>query len=357
MTEVDVDKVMEELEQTTVGYAKLKVKPPTDKNSHWYKALVLLGEIEGEDPPPPPPPPPVQAAYGCPWNADSLGNLEIGKYAGRAVSYRFKAARAGQISSGRFFFIYRSGYGLGDGGDVRIEVCRDESGLPGTAVTSALITDPMGGNYRTVTWAPVPVTAGEILHLVMINVASDPVNNYVSVDDMYQSNPGSQMQPEVADSDLAVVWRFRTGDPWQLNRKHTPIFQVVYEDGSWQGQTYSDFRSSSGKTTLGSVTESISASATRSFTKVHARVQGTGTLTFDLAGKSVTVPANVPSKGWVSADLAVTLQAGQTYQLKLTSGGQLTIYPYEKGSAHGFKDPFPDGRGRSSSEDWPVYLT
>ena len=40
-------------------------------------------------------PPQRPELYGCPWAADSLGNLEIGKAAGRKVAYRFLAGHTG----------------------------------------------------------------------------------------------------------------------------------------------------------------------------------------------------------------------------------------------------------------------
>lgn len=49
----DIQKAWEHLQRTKTGYANLKVKPPTDKNSAWYKALVELGVIEPGTPPPP----------------------------------------------------------------------------------------------------------------------------------------------------------------------------------------------------------------------------------------------------------------------------------------------------------------
>jgi len=51
MATPDIGKAWEYLQETTVGYKKLAVKPPTDKNSYWYKALVELGIIEAEEPP------------------------------------------------------------------------------------------------------------------------------------------------------------------------------------------------------------------------------------------------------------------------------------------------------------------
>lgn len=48
---IDVDKVFAHLQKTKVGYVNLKVKPPKDKNSAWYKALVELGIIVPDTPP------------------------------------------------------------------------------------------------------------------------------------------------------------------------------------------------------------------------------------------------------------------------------------------------------------------
>jgi len=53
-------------------------------------------------------PPQRPELYGCPWGADSLGNLEIGKAAGRKVAYRFVAGHTGPIEKVVIFLVFRA---------------------------------------------------------------------------------------------------------------------------------------------------------------------------------------------------------------------------------------------------------
>jgi hypothetical protein len=75
----DIQKAWEYLQQTSVGYKNLKVKPPTDKNSQWYKALVELGIIT-----PAPPPAGMGAALRAAY--PPLSGLQVIDFGGQTLT-------------------------------------------------------------------------------------------------------------------------------------------------------------------------------------------------------------------------------------------------------------------------------
>lgn len=305
------------------------------------------------------PSPSSTTAYGNGWTADGLANLEIGKTSGRKIAIRFRAARSGTIASARVYLIFRAlGYYAGNGGQVRCELQADSGGVPsGVALAGSTITDPMAqGPFRTFTLG-ASVTGGQVYYLVFTNPASDPVNNYVSIDDL--SNAGAAAQP---DSDLAIVWKYDSTSAWTVNAQHTPIVQIGYGDGSAQGQGYIDALSSSGLvsvqgSTVAQETFTPAQSVTVSSVRLRARISGTpaGPLTVTLAGVSATVPASAfsTSYGWVSVPLAVTLPAGAAETLTLSApagSGSYQTFPYQKGAGNGLTaGVFADGHFVSGS--------
>ena len=91
--------------------------------------------------------------YGNPWSANGLANLEVGRFPGRMVSYRFRAAETADFTTAKVFFIFavfsERGYANGDGGQVRIELRPDDGSqnhFPDMTVaplTSVLLADPI----------------------------------------------------------------------------------------------------------------------------------------------------------------------------------------------------------------------
>ena len=107
----------------------------------------------------------IPDTYGCPWNADGLANLEIGKQQGRRISFRFRAEHSGELESAALYLVFRAlGYYHGDGGQVLLELQTDD-GTPehrpsGTVVASSLVQDPMAKWNRTFTFGKPPRLIG-----------------------------------------------------------------------------------------------------------------------------------------------------------------------------------------------------
>lgn len=190
--------------------------------------------------------------YGCAWNADGLVPLNIGRLADYKICIRFRAQHAGTFTEARFYFIFRKlGYYRGDGGEVLIQVQPDDGsdlhGPSGEVLASVHVPDPMAGKpLRKVTFdRPVTTETGKLYHFVFTNPAPDPLNNWVSLDQLYQKKNTPDMQPAVSDLDLAIVLRWND-PPWSVRHAHTPIYWIYYDDGSVFGQGYCDARSQSG---------------------------------------------------------------------------------------------------------------
>lgn len=314
----------------------------------------------------------VTGAYGTLLATDGLANLEIGKANGRTISYRFRATHTGNISTIGNFFVYRAGYFAGTGGQVRLSLQTDDgsvSHLPsGTVLASHTISDPMATNFRTFSLdTSAYLISGQIYHFVYTNPDSNPVANYVSIDDMYQASPGSQMQPTISDTDQALVWKYDTASSWTVNRNHTPIYIIHFNDGSTQGQGYIDALSGSGLQSIGASNQveeifTVSGSA-RSVSKVIMRLAKTGSSALTVTLKqgsttvtSVSVPASSISSSysWITANLpsSVTLDSGTSYAVVLSaSSNSYNVFPAQEGTSYGLSggNNFTDGRYSFSS--------
>ena len=312
----------------------------------------------------------VPDVYGCPWNADSLGNLQIGQYAGRKVSWRFRAKHTGTVQQAQIMLVFRApGYYGGDGGQLLLELQTDD-GSPdhvpsGTVLATSLVTDPMLQWNRTFVFDhSAQLEAGKLYHFVFTNPSPDPIHNYVSVDDMYTGRRVRNMQPGVADLDLAVVWKFSGTAAWEVNYAHTPIYSLPYTDGFRQGQGYRDVLSQSGLRPIAGgarVRETFTVSgSSRIVSQVWVRLHKTGSpgdlsvKLEDSAGAAV-VSASIPAAGigtdysWIGYAFPgnVTLRAGRSYNLELSApaGDAYEIFPLMDGIAYGFDCPelYADG--------------
>lgn len=69
--------------------------------------LSQLGYSGQKSQPKPEKQPPQSEIFGVGWTADSLANIEIGRFPGRSASYRFRAKHGGRVGKLRVFFIFR----------------------------------------------------------------------------------------------------------------------------------------------------------------------------------------------------------------------------------------------------------
>jgi hypothetical protein len=321
------------------------------------------------------------AFYGAGRGADSLANCTVGPY-GFVIAYRFVAEHSGPISQVRFYIISnKAGYAGGNAGTIQISIETDDGtsahNPSGTVLATSTLEHPVpadgGYGYFPLITFPTPanVTAGQIYHVVFTNVDPSPSINFSSVDELYYKNATTPNQPTVSDMASAVL-RLRSGK-WGMVPGYSPIFEIYYSNGDYQGYGYVEAFVMAPEVISGSqqVRETFTVSgATRSISSVGirlARISGSGNLTARLENGAGTVieqgylsAASFPlsssaSPVWASYTFAnpQNLATGQTYHLVLQapSSTEYEAYPIQKGTAYGFDKLtyFPDGYAQFNS--------
>jgi hypothetical protein len=333
--------------------------------------------------------------YGCPWNSDGLANLEIGKQPGRTVGYRFRAETTAMVDSVCLYLIFRApGYFKGDGGQVLLELMSDD-GSPehfpsGKVLTSSpLVKDPMKkGAFRMFPFVPqVKLEKGKFYHLTLSNPSQDPVNNFVSIDDLLNPKKAEiQRQPGISDTDLAVVWKDNRSSSWEVNPRHTPIYCLYYNNGVRQGQGYYNARSQSCLRPISrekKVRESFTVSGKdRTVKSLFIRLYKKGNpgnlkIRLEYSDGSPVKGIEIPSTAvrtdisWISYpfDSPLTLHSGKSYNLVLSAepGDSYFTFPLSEGGQSGFRSPnlftdgdfqYTDGGGwqENKADDMQFYL-
>ncbi len=299
--------------------------------------------------------------FGAGWTADGLANLEIGRFVGRTISYRFLSDHTGTFSALELYFVFRTicdgCYADGDGGIIQIQIHTDDgtsAHLPSSTILgSTIVQNPFLQWNRLVSFAPsVPLNAGSLYHIVFTNLSSDPVHNYVSINDVYTSVSGFNLQPVTTDTNLAVLLK-NQGSPWQLNTNHVPIFSLHFDDGFRQGQGYIDVKHNSmqvsGTTQVAEVFTVKDTNHTVSQLSVRLDpLSYTGNVQVVLAnalgqpletGSFAFSAANQYSYAWMTYSFPkITLTLGSTYYIVLSAqnGGQFELSPMEQGAYYGF---------------------
>jgi len=323
--------------------------------------------------------PGTEAVFGVGWTADSLANLEVGRFRGRTVSYRFRANHSGTVSAVRVYFIFRKlcpgCYANGDGGSVTLQIAADD-GTPNhfpsrTVLASVLIADPMTQWNREVRFPQQPsFEAGKFYHIVFSNPTPDPVQNYVSVDDLYAS--ANDIQPSAAASALAVLLKPDGASPWQLKPQHVPVFSIQYSDGFAQGQGYIDIKSNGLTVNDGdSVREVFTVKdADHKVSTLAVRIQPQGThgslklVLEDDAHKalqttSLSLARDPQAYVWktYSFQAPLTLSKGSGYAVVLAAenGASFRISPLQKGTQYGFAAETVFSNGHCETKTGPLW--
>lgn len=306
--------------------------------------------------------------------------LSIGKFHDAFVSYRFRAEKQGRLKSITLYFVFKSkGYYSGDGGKVLLELREDDGSnkhFPvDRAICSATVDKIVQKTKNKYSFASIDLgekaylNKGSIYHIVLSNIADDPLNNWVSVNNIYNSQRKQNMQPRSADDDLAVLLKFKN-ENWQINYGFTPIFSVEYSNGFSYGQGYidawiSDTATISETQHVGQIIINTGHDYTAKSVSIRLRKKtNSGSLMIHLldANEQKIGYAVLPSHhisanyDWVNACFKeqILLKATQRYTLvlKALNGGIFSIYPIQKGVSHGFKNStFSDGYGILSHDN------
>ncbi len=329
--------------------------------------------------------PPSTGVYGPGMNIDSRANIRLGTPpptgTGNAdkISYRLRTTQNSAITQVQVVQRGGSGYSLPLTSKTWTTVCRihPDDGTanhkPNTGVTLATsntfsitqtgtfermdpITFPGGGQYTP--------AVGELLHFVFDNTTASEGSNYYSLNQVFTYNSFTPRQPGHSN-DLAILTSTDNGSNFTLQTSHTPIIEITYANGSFDGQGYNGVLSGSERTITGTnnkVRERFTVSGgDRTITSIYARVgrqSGTGLLTIRLetgagtlieegtaadSGSSVALwtigDYNNPNGTWVHRDLSQsrTLTSGQIYNIVLScaAGTQYSMVPI----SHGILNP------------------
>lgn len=198
---------------------------------------------------------PVATTYGVPWASDSLANLEMGRQPNRRLAIRWRATKGGDITGIHIYHKAGVGYSAGTGGRVRCDVMSDDGTLnhfpSGTVLATSVNTATPNASsiFLHTLSAPLTLVQGQIYHFVFTNTDPTPTANYVSLNSLDIEDSINPIQKAVSNDDMAVVWQ-DNGAPWVRHPLRTPIFTVVYSDGTHKGQSYFDTLSVSGLTLI-----------------------------------------------------------------------------------------------------------
>lgn len=310
-------------------------------------------------------------ASGDGWSADSLSNIEIGKFFGRTVDYRYVSDHTGNLIGAEVFFIFRGnpsqqGYWNGNGGTILVQSQGDDPnqpGQPGQILGSYTIFDPLtsncgtgcvGASYRTLSFTPIPQVYGNTYHLTFQNIASDPVNNWISLDGLYTKTTGTNLWPMVWDSTFAM--QFSNAPPLVVAEQWSPVVNLIFDDSYVQGNAYIDviateiqasgvnypsaliemFTTDASAHTINQVNLRLSpqsaASATVQLFDANQVLLAIGTISFP--GSTIGVFSWYP----IQLDNTITLLPRTQYSISLTAiSGAIGTRLLEQGTKFGFK--------------------
>jgi hypothetical protein len=179
--------------------------------------------------------------------ADSLANTRIGGPFGTVLAFRFRAQWTGSVRAVRCYVILntrgRQGYSGGTGGLLGVALTPDSGGarhVPrARALASTVIRASRSDLWPLARFADPPrVVAGRLYHVVFTNVASDPLQDYASINALVSRGRGEPTPPTPdglavllgASSDGGATptrWRPRAEEPGE---RYVPILDVVGSD-------------------------------------------------------------------------------------------------------------------------------
>ena len=316
--------------------------------------------------------------YGPGLASDALNNTRVGTSNGYKDDYRFKAKHSGKLTSFRPYIIWstsKSGYHSGTGGTLLFELKTDDGSSEhrpsNNVIASVVHANPLDKGFFPLISFPssANLTEGQIYHITVTNIDSDPVNNYVSMDHLYKYSAEDPMQPNSSDLDWAEMQSW-TGSDWKVRRENTPILALYYSDGHTEGTGYMEVWVGAPKSISGtsSIREKFTVSGgDRNIDELNIRlrrVSGSDSLTYKVQAQSGsvvqqgTIPASSVTTAtrptWVKAVFESTkkLLNGQSYYLVFTAPSSTVYeaYPIRQGVSYGYPKTtyFSDGYAQYS---------
>jgi len=297
---------------------------------------------------------------------DSIGNYVIGRGEPLGASYRFRAPRSGTITQLRQYWIDGTGYSLGTGGKILIQVYPDDGSAnhypnfngsvlaegthtPGL-VNGAFNTSVSRWNTPVTMTSYAPLVAGQLYHVVYTNIDPRADINYISVDlvvSAVENGPPTRWLSGIDWGGLygqynattkTWTWDDRTLKPKTLY--YAPILQVVLSDNSVFGYSIMETGNIQGRfydtTSAMPVRETFKPSQSMSFSGLSFMtsasvagslkweiLDGTTVLASGMVTESVAnsrIVGGVAIHKWYDITLPTTVNfaAGGTYYVQFT---------------------------------------
>ena len=316
-------------------------------------------------------PPPTSGEKGQIIEGAGSANFAWLKYAGYKMDIAFQSPKSGTITQITLQWKKSSGYGAGNYGTFNFELQTNGSGNypSGTAIAHTYNVNPitaMDGYSDGAFHFPISatLTAGQIYHLVITNVDSNPGTNWSSPNGLM-----TRVQPWDGTGNRVAYYSSGSWKPWSsqdnpwntsggnnVNGEHSPTM-LTWSDGTNTGDPYYSAALSAGArfygssrageyilwnqptTTIGKIGVSVKRVGTPSGALIyHLEKVGSG----DLATGAIATASQVGTvQTWVYATLpsAVTLTQGQAYRLWFESPSSSSSSYYGSAPVYGESRP------------------
>jgi hypothetical protein len=186
---------------------------------------------------------PANSIYGTGLAGDSKSNRTIqpNHGTGSKASIRWRATQTSRLNAVVLQWRTGTGYSAGDLGQYRISVFASGSnGFPTGQSLGSFTYRPNVSNgsfiRRHEFASPPSIVAGNVYHLVIENIHSNPGSNYSAINCLYTFQSYSPRQPIFPDT-FAWINKLDTSNP-SVDGRHTPNVDLEYANGGHDGQAY-----------------------------------------------------------------------------------------------------------------------
>ena len=341
--------------------------------------------------------------YGPGVDMDTKNNQQIGTSSNYKYSIKFRASESSTVNA--FRLQWRTGpiYSgtSGNYGIIRASIITDDgTGKPSNTVLASIDVNPANlpsisydNSFIRTTNFPTPpsLTKGNLYHLVLENVASNPSTSYISINSAFTFSIDTgvlgRVTPHFKNEDYGLL-RSANGGLWQVQNNDSPALDIIYANGGHDGLAYQSIAQSSsypmpfiGGNNM--IRERFTVQGgNKIVTKLWARIgriSGSGNAILSLENSDGTIIEQGQAQGsgsiqiipeattegskgtWVSYTLTQprTLTNGQTYNLKIlapldTTYQHTCILSQDSSSLDGVHDmkshAFNEGLGEKSQD-------
>ncbi len=295
------------------------------------------------------------AVIGSGVSMDGLANTQIGS-SNPQGAYSFVPTHSGTLATVRIFDQMGSGYGSGNGGQVRLSLRANNGGKPASSAIWTGSTVTMGSSSQVGKLLTVGghVTAGHRYWIVFTHTGG---SGTFSLNCIYVRQPSGELSPR-----FAAPWTmsYYSGGSWHSRPGYTPVLDLGFAGGFHEGNGYVELLYGSGRVARigggSTVTQTFKVGRTKRFTQVGVRAlrtSGASPLVARIkttSGSTLATASIAPSRfatgngstfdtsgrgGYGTGSVSVKLAPG-TYRLVLSSSGTYTAFAIRKGTSFGY---------------------